>query len=423
MWATCSTSLARSTGRPPRPARGSRRPRGPRPRRRAGPPAPRASGVPARGGTGAPSPRCSSAMSGTTATDAVHSATSRGRGVTAGHRHLVAVERRPAARPRASRALHGHVGGMWSGHRSVPARPRSRRLRAWVGQVCTVPCGHRMWASAPTTLSARPRGWTARVADLAGRPARRSGRRWSRSAGRRRRSSAAAPGAGRRAPSPRRTKPRNSGCGPVRAGLELRVRLGRDEPRVVGQLDELHQPTVGREPGEGHAGVAEDLAVGVGELEAVAVALVDDLAAVGLARARALHQPAGYAPRRIVPPLSSTSTWSAIRSITRSGALGSNSDELANVRPRRCGRTRCTRPAGPGRSRGTAPRARERAGPPRPCPRCHAPRSRQGRGSRRSCAAAPRRSRRRGRPRRSTRSSTSTPCANPAWRSASATDR
>ena len=39
----------------------------------------------------------------------------------------------------------------------------------------------------------------------------------------------------------------------LRPALELRVELAGHEPRVVAQLDDLHEPAVGREPGQEHA--------------------------------------------------------------------------------------------------------------------------------------------------------------------------
>src|SRR3954471_2035783 len=66
----------------------------------------------------------------------------------------------------------------------------------------------------------------------------------------------------------------------LRSRLELRVELARHEPRVVLQLDDLDETTVGRLPGQGHAGRLERLAVAVVDLEAVAMPLVDDLLAI-----------------------------------------------------------------------------------------------------------------------------------------------
>ena len=80
--------------------------------------------------------------------------------------------------------------------------------------------------------------------------------------------------------------------------------------------------------------VDELLAVGVVHLVAVAVALGDHrLAAVDLARARPSASSTACAPRRIVPPRSSTSFCSGSRSITGNGVSGSISVELAPSRP------------------------------------------------------------------------------------------
>src|SRR4051794_2558407 len=70
----------------------------------------------------------------------------------------------------------------------------------------------------------------------------------------------------------------------VRPALELRVRLGRDEERmiVVAQLDEFDEALVGRSARHHHAGLLERSAVPVVHLVAVTVALVDDLLVVEL---------------------------------------------------------------------------------------------------------------------------------------------
>src|SRR5213079_1848519 len=72
----------------------------------------------------------------------------------------------------------------------------------------------------------------------------------------------------------------------ARGGGELRVELGRQEPRMVRQLDELHQ-AVAREAREAQARLAVALQVVVVELEAVPVPLHDRIAPVDLARAGA----------------------------------------------------------------------------------------------------------------------------------------
>ena len=79
----------------------------------------------------------------------------------------------------------------------------------------------------------------------------------------------------------------------VGTALELGVRLRADEERVVGQLDELHQPVVGRQARAHQPGLFELGAVLVVHLVAVAVPLVDDLFAVGL-----LHDRAGQRASR-----------------------------------------------------------------------------------------------------------------------------
>src|SRR5579872_1645384 len=77
---------------------------------------------------------------------------------------------------------------------------------------------------------------------------------------------------------------------PVRPGAELGVELARHEPRVLRQLDDLDQSPVGRHAAEDHPVLVHHLAVLVVELEAMAVALVDDFLAISLERARARQQ-------------------------------------------------------------------------------------------------------------------------------------
>ena len=67
---------------------------------------------------------------------------------------------------------------------------------------------------------------------------------------------------------------------PLGPALELGMELAGHEPRVVLQLDDLDEPPVGRLAGQEHAGRLERLAVAVVHLEAMAMALVDDLLAV-----------------------------------------------------------------------------------------------------------------------------------------------
>ena len=79
--------------------------------------------------------------------------------------------------------------------------------------------------------------------------------------------------------------------GPRRPRLELRVELRRDEPRVVGQLDDLDEAALLERAADDEAGVDQRLPVGVVHLVAVAVALGDDrLVAVHLAGARVVGE-------------------------------------------------------------------------------------------------------------------------------------
>src|SRR6266566_5218726 len=78
--------------------------------------------------------------------------------------------------------------------------------------------------------------------------------------------------------------------GSLRAGLELRVELRCDEPRMVLELDDLDEATVRALAAKQHACRLERLAVAVVYFEAVAVALVDDLGAVHRGRLRARGQ-------------------------------------------------------------------------------------------------------------------------------------
>src|SRR5262245_38979207 len=69
---------------------------------------------------------------------------------------------------------------------------------------------------------------------------------------------------------------------PRRRG-ELRMELRREEPGVVGQLDDFHQ-AIAREPGETQARLPVALQVGIVELVAVPVAFENDVLAEDLAR-------------------------------------------------------------------------------------------------------------------------------------------
>ena len=66
------------------------------------------------------------------------------------------------------------------------------------------------------------------------------------------------------------------------------MKLARYEPWVLGQLDDLDEPAVLECPGDDEAGVDESLSQFVVHLVAMAVTLVDDELAVGLASAGTL---------------------------------------------------------------------------------------------------------------------------------------
>src|SRR6266567_6941451 len=66
---------------------------------------------------------------------------------------------------------------------------------------------------------------------------------------------------------------REQRVGTHRPRLQLRVELAADEPRVIGQLDHFDQRAVGRESRAAHPILGEHVAVRVGDLVAVAVAL------------------------------------------------------------------------------------------------------------------------------------------------------
>ena len=62
---------------------------------------------------------------------------------------------------------------------------------------------------------------------------------------------------------------------PVGTALELGMELYADEEALAGKLHGLHQPSVGREAGQGKTRGLQDIPVGVVELVAVTVALAD----------------------------------------------------------------------------------------------------------------------------------------------------
>ena len=176
---------------------------------------------------------------------------------------------------------------------------------------------------------------------------------------------------------------------PRRPRLELRVELAGDEPRVIGQLDDLDEPALLERARDDEAGVDELLAVVVVDLVAVPVALVDDRLAVA-SRASA-------SPRRARPPARrgascrrgprSPSAPAAGRSPGTASRDPSRSSWRRRGR-RRGARTRRRRRACRGRCRGTGSAARGRRGTRGSCPPSRASRSRRGRARRRRCSSS-----------------------------------
>ena len=100
----------------------------------------------------------------------------------------------------------------------------------------------------------------------------------------------AAPTRARAALEGRADEPAEERRRPRRARLELRVELARDEPRMVGQLDDLDEPALLERARDDEPVLDELVAELVVDLVAVPVALVDRRLAVDLARARALAE-------------------------------------------------------------------------------------------------------------------------------------
>ncbi len=68
------------------------------------------------------------------------------------------------------------------------------------------------------------------------------------------------------------------------ARFEFGMELTAQHPGVVAQLGNFHQAAVGREAAEHQAGLLQDRAIGVVELEAVTVTLEDHVRAVRVVR-------------------------------------------------------------------------------------------------------------------------------------------
>src|SRR6266545_4672825 len=104
-------------------------------------------------------------------------------------------------------------------------------------------------------------------------------------------------------PARRRDEPGEERVGRERLRLELRVKLAAHEVRVVVELDHLDEVQVRVHAREDHPGLLVLRAVRVVELEAVAVALLDELGAVKLSRLRPVPERAGVAPEPHRPAL------------------------------------------------------------------------------------------------------------------------
>src|SRR6266511_3206914 len=104
-------------------------------------------------------------------------------------------------------------------------------------------------------------------------------------------------------PARRRDEPGEERVGRERLRLELRVELAAHEVRVVVELDHLDEVQVRVHAREDHPDLLVLRAVRVVELEAVAVALLDELGAVKLSRLRPVPERAGVAPEPHRPAL------------------------------------------------------------------------------------------------------------------------
>ena len=137
---------------------------------------------------------------------------------------------------------------------------------------------------------------------------------------------------------------------PVRAAAELGVELDADEEGVVPQLHDLDEAAVRRDAAGDQPGLGQLLAVGVVELEAVAVAFATSSIAVGRCgfACRATSRQARGRAASCRP--FSMPRWSGIRSITGCGVSGRSRWSWPVAGRRRGARTRS--PPCAGRSRG-----------------------------------------------------------------------
>ena len=175
---------------------------------------------------------------------------------------------------------------------------------------------------------------------------------------------------------------------PHRARLELRVELAGDEPRVVGQLDDLDEPALLVRARDDEARVDEPRPEVVVDLVAMPVALVDDRLAVRVARPRAL----GELDRLRAEPHRAAEILDLL-------LLGQQVDHRIRRLGIHLGRVRAVQPDdvprelgdgdvhARGRCRGTGSAARGRRGRRGSSPPSRASRSRRGRARRRPARA------------------------------------
>ena len=79
----------------------------------------------------------------------------------------------------------------------------------------------------------------------------------------------------------------------VRARLELRMCLRGDEPRVILDLDHLDEAVIRQRAGDDQSLLLQGAAELIVELEAVAMALMDEVRAICLFSMRAIGERAG----------------------------------------------------------------------------------------------------------------------------------
>ena len=91
-----------------------------------------------------------------------------------------------------------------------------------------------------------------------------------------------------------------------RLGLKFRMELAAQKPRMLRRLDNFHVFSVGRPAGDAESRGQQSFFVLAIEFVAVPVALADFRFAVSLRGKRIRLRSHGHAPRRIVPPISST---------------------------------------------------------------------------------------------------------------------